>query len=146
MQLQTTRFGEITIDPELIFAFPGGLPGFPAEHRFALLSINLADTPFIWMQSVDNPALCFLLVDPQRTFDHYSPELTAADAQLLQCGPGAEMQVLCIVSVPDGDLRHATVNLKAPLWFHSQHRLALQAIADNESYSIRHPLFVKGGE
>ena len=146
MELQTARFGPIAIDPELIFTFPDGIPGFADEHRFVLLSIGLDDTPFIWMQSVDNPDLCFLLTDPLVAFDHYAPAITEAEAELLQCGPEAELQVLCVVSVPNGDLRQATVNLKAPLWFNSHSKLALQSINERDLYNIRHPLFAKGGE
>ncbi len=146
MQLQTTRFGEITIDPELIFTFPAGIPGFPDEHRFALLRIGLDDTPFIWMQSITTPELCFLLVNPQEAFNQYEVNLSAAEAEQLQLVPGGEAHVLCIVSVPNGDLRQATVNLKAPLWFNRANKLALQSIIDSDAYSIRHPLFTKGGE
>ncbi|HBK85199.1 MAG TPA: flagellar assembly protein FliW [Firmicutes bacterium] len=146
MQLQTKRFGQITIDPELIFTFPDGLPGFPVEHRFALLRIGLDDTPFIWMQSIGNPDLCFLLVDPQAAFNHYAVAISDTEAEQIQCAQGVEVQVLCIVSVPNGDLHQATVNLKAPLWFNTESRLALQSIIDNDAYSIRHPLFAKGGE
>ncbi len=146
MQLQTTRFGQIVINPELIFTFPNGIPGFPHEHRFALLSIGLDETPFIWMQSIANPDLCFLLVDPQAAFTHYPVAISDAEAEPLQYAPGAEVQVLCMVSVPQGDLRQATVNLKAPLWFNGQNKLALQSIIDTDAYSTRHPLFAKGGE
>lgn len=146
MQLQTTRFGQIAIDSELIFTFPSGIPGFPNDQRFALLSIGLDDTPFIWMQSIANPDLCFLLVDPQAAFNQYSVAISDAEAEQLQWIQEAELQVLCIVSVPNGDLSQATVNLKAPLWFNSQSRLALQSIIDTDTYSTRHPLFAKGGE
>ncbi|NLW16331.1 MAG: flagellar assembly protein FliW [Firmicutes bacterium] len=146
MQLQTTRFGQIAIDPELIFSFPAGIPGFPEERQFVLLSIGLEDTPFIWMQSIANADLCFLLVNPYAAFNQYAVSLTDGEAEQLQLAPGDEAHVLCMVSVPNGDLRQATVNLKAPLWFNRQKKLALQTIIDNEAYSIRHPLFAKGGE
>lgn len=146
MQLQTTRFGQIAIDPELIFTFPSGIPGFPNEQRFALLSIGLDDTPFIWMQSIANPDLCFLLVNPDAAFNQYAVTVGDVEAEQLQLDQGAEIQVLCIVSVPNGDLRQATVNLKAPLFFNSRSKLALQSITDNDTYSTRHPLFAKGGE
>jgi len=147
-QLQTTRFGAIAIDPSLIFTFPTGLPGFPAEQRFTLLRIGLEDTPFIWMQSVTNPDLCFLLVDPTAAFTNYSVDLSPTDAAQLEWTKEQEaaLQVLCIVSVPDGDLQKAIVNLKAPLWFNPASKLALQAILDNDAYSIRYPLFAQGGE
>lgn len=146
MQLQTTRFGQIAINPELIFTFPNGMPGFPDERRFALLNIGLDDTPFIWMQSIDNPDLCFLLVNPEAAFNQYFVTNSDAEAEQLQFAQGDELQVLCIVTVPNGDLQQATVNLKAPLWFNSQSRLALQSIVDTDTYSTRHPLFAKGGE
>ena len=146
MQLQTTRFGQIAIDPELIFTFPDGIPGFPEEHRFALLRIGLDDTPFIWMQSIANPDLCFLLVNPFEAFNQYAITPGEAEVEQLQLNAEAEVSVLCIVTVPNGELHQATVNLKAPLWFNRQNRLALQSIIDNDAYSIRHPLFAKGGE
>lgn len=146
MQLSTTRFGVIEIDASLIFTFAAGLPGFPDRQRFVLLSIGLEETPFIWMQSVSEPDLCFLLVDPSQAFTHYSPIISRDEAEQLQWEPDTALQVLCLVTVPQGDLRQATVNLKAPLWFNPASKLALQSIIDTEAYSIRHPLFAEGGE
>lgn len=146
MQLQTTRFDQIVIDPDLIFTFPSGLPGFANEQRFVLLNIGLDETPFIWMQSVDNPDLCFLLVDPKAAFNNYTIAIGEPEAEQLECAPTAELQMLCTVSVPNGDLQQATVNLKAPLLFNSQSKLALQTIIDQDTYSTRHPLFTEGGE
>lgn len=145
MLIETERFGSIKIDPELIFTFKDGIPGFPKEQQFVLLSIGLEETPFIWMQSLASPHLCFLLVDPLAVFNYYEVAPSQSDASLLQCRPGAELQVLCMVSVPEGDLKQATVNLRAPLWFNSQSQLALQSISENDSYGIRYPLFAKGG-
>lgn len=145
MQLTTTRFGQISIDPLLIFTFPEGLPGFKDENRFALLSIGLADTPFIWMQSIANHDLCFLLVDPQAAFANYTVAVSESETELLQGVSDTDMQVLCLVTVVDGDLQQATVNLRAPLLFNSQSKLALQSISDNDAYSTRQPLFGKEG-
>ena len=62
MNVMTTRFGAVEIDDDRIIEMPDGMIGF-AEQRFILLSPD-NNGRFFWFQSVDNPALAFVVTDP----------------------------------------------------------------------------------
>ena len=83
MDIQTTRFGVVSITPEQLITFPRGLIGFSKAAEFALLAAP-ANDGFYWLQSVIEPELAFLVTDPQPFFKDYDVpirEETQADLQ-----------------------------------------------------------------
>src|SRR5882724_9672465 len=98
MQLQTTRFGVVTVDPDHVMTFPQGLIGFESQTpaRFALLLWGNAG-PFYWLQSADDPDLAFLVVDPALFFKDYQVSIreeTQADLDLADAKDG-QLLVIC---------------------------------------------------
>ena len=91
MQIQSSRFGWLSVDDDRVITFPRGLLGFPDHSRFALLPASGSaaaaggagdDGCFYWLQSADDPALAFVVVDPAAFFKDYAVpvrEDTAAD-------------------------------------------------------------------
>ena len=64
MRLKTRHFGEIEIDQNQIFTFEEGLPGFERVKQFILLAVNEQDSPFSWLQSIEDYNLAFAVVNP----------------------------------------------------------------------------------
>ena len=54
MEIQTSRFGVLSVDDERVMTFPRGLLGFPSHTRFALIQTG-QENYFFWLQSVDEP-------------------------------------------------------------------------------------------
>jgi flagellar assembly factor FliW len=65
MLLQTKHFGEIEIDNKEIITFEDGLPGFEDLNKFVLLGQD-EESPFGWLQSIDQPDYAFVLVTHSR--------------------------------------------------------------------------------
>ena len=63
MKFDTTRFGQIDVKPEDMVIFPDGPLGFPDCTRFTFIDEERA-MPFRMLQSLDNSALAFVVVDP----------------------------------------------------------------------------------
>ena len=63
MKVYTTRFGEIEIADETIIAFPNGILGFPEQTNYALINTD-DNSPLKWLQSLDDPALAFVVTNP----------------------------------------------------------------------------------
>jgi flagellar assembly factor FliW len=137
MLVSTTRFGELTVPDEEIIAFPAGLPGFESAHHFLTIEDEAA-APFVWLQSLDDPELAFLTVDPACFVVDYQPEMSD-EAKQLFAGTAAPMQVLAIVTVPE-DYRLMTVNLRAPLLINQQTRVARQEVGTKGKYPLRQRL------
>ncbi len=139
MKLLTRDFGKIEVDEKDIVTFTGPIFGFEKYHRFAFLYHEEISEHFIWLQSVDEPNLCFLLVEPQLVSHHYRPELPEDAVRLLEDG---EWMCYLLVSIRE-PFQSSTVNLKSPIVVNPEKRQAAQFILDEE-LPIRHPLFREG--
>jgi flagellar assembly factor FliW len=143
MQIQTTRFGVVAVDPEHIMTFPQGLIGFEDDcepdrpARFALLQSDDWG-PFYWMQSADRPELAFLVVDPALFFKDYQVlirEETQADLNLTDAKDG---QVMVICNRAAGGW--ITGNLLGPLVINTVTRRAVQVVLTEKKWTCRQPL------
>ena len=100
MIIKTRDFGEEEISEEVIIDFPNGVYAFEENKRFVLLSPCGEDKYPMWLQSVDNPNLCFIVFDPREFVSDYSVELDKETKELLKAD-GAELDLLCMAVVPD---------------------------------------------
>jgi flagellar assembly factor FliW len=142
---ETRYFGTSNYEEPSVIVFPAGLPGFPQSHRFLPIE-DSAHRPLLFLQSLDNPQLCFLslpvhLVDPA-----YRLKMSAEDLALIGFDHlpalDAEAQCLVIVAVAEDGL--ATVNLLAPVVINRATAQAVQAVRDDMVYACRHPLACAG--
>ncbi|HHN46403.1 MAG TPA: flagellar assembly protein FliW [Planctomycetes bacterium] len=135
----TTRFGNVEVDEALLVCFPAGLVGFEHLRRFVILE-GPAGTPLKWLQSVDEPAIAFVVADPVAIIPDYVVRVRGEDLNPLNLDSPEDATVAVIITVP-GELPKATCNLLAPLIFNVEKRLGMQVVLD-EDYPIRHPLAV----
>jgi flagellar assembly factor FliW len=115
------------------------LPGFPGHRDFVLVAADGAGL-VCWLQSVDPAGPRFLVVPAASFFPDYAPALPRALRGELELGEGAEPELYCIVTVPDGDVGRATANLRAPLAVHAARGLARQVVLPDGDHPIRRPL------
>ena len=90
--------------------------------------------------SVEEPELCFILVQPDLITDQYRPELPPEAKELL--GEGDYMCWL-IASLRE-PFTDSTVNLRSPIVVNPELHQAAQFVLDG-SLPIRHPLVREGG-
>lgn len=138
MQLSTTRFGSIDVDPSTIIHFPLGLLGFERFQRYILIDSDDAE-PLRWLQCVDEGSLAFLVVEPALFFSDYAPKIVADDREFLQLAAGEAPAVACLVVVPDNPLE-MTVNLLGPLMLNVEKRVGKQVVLHDSGFSTRQRL------
>ena len=141
MQIQTTRFGSVTVDPNHIIIFPRGLVGFPDQVRFALLrgapAPTPAEGPFYWLQATDQPELAFLVANPAHFFKDYHVSIreeTQADLNLADAKDG-QLLVICNRA---GDW--LTGNLLGPLVINTRTKIGQQVVLTEKKWTCRQPL------
>ena len=141
--LETRHFGVIAYQAEELIEFPGGLPGFEQQRSF--VAIEQPETrPLVFLQSVAEPALCFLALPVLAIDPSYRLSIPSEDLRILglpgerQPAIGAEVLCLAIVSVAEG--RSPTANLLAPIVVNLESRRAVQAIQTESGYSHQTPL------
>jgi flagellar assembly factor FliW len=141
-EIRTTRYGEletIEIAETDVIEFPEGLPGFERHQRFAMI-VDQKLAPFCWLQSLHDPLVGFLVIEPGLLVTDYSFDIADPDSELLQITNSAEARVLSILVVPE-DVRAMTANLQAPLILNPEKRIAKQVILTDERFPLRYPVF-----
>lgn len=99
--VETIRFGRIEVSPETIITFPHGLAGLPQLQRFKLLHEENREAVVHWLQSLDDGAVSFNLVDPGRLGIRYELLLNDAECELLEAQSAGDVIVLLMVGVRD---------------------------------------------
>ncbi len=128
--LSTERFGEVRVDDEKVITLPDGLLGFVSMTRAVLLPVD-DDGLFFWMQSVDDPALAFLVLTPWPLFPDYAPELGEADQHALDLDDPADALVFCLLTSHDRP-RRLTANLLGPVVVNQARRLGRQVVLEGD--------------
>lgn len=142
MKLLTRDLGEVEIKKEEIVTFTGPIFGFEQYRRFVFLYDKELSEHFIWLQSVEEPGLCFILVQPDLITDDYRPELPEEAKEFL--GDGDYMCWL-MVSIRE-PFHKSTVNLRSPIVVNPELHKAGQVVLEGNHLPIRHPLVQKGDE
>jgi flagellar assembly factor FliW len=142
MRIQSTRLGEFEVRTEDIIRFKDGLPGFPREKEFVYMPYQ-PDSPFGFLQSVNDEHLTFLVVDPFAFFKDYTFVLKDQFVQELGCCDENMPIILNIVTIKES-LAEATANLLAPVIINKRDNLAAQIVLEKTEYTTRHRLFPEG--
>lgn len=136
-RLLTTRFGTIEIDAELVITLAEGVIGFEACRRFIVIHSEDA-TAFRWLQSLEEPAIAFPVVEPCDFRPDYAPTISDSDAALLGLNATMPTLVFAIVTIPKNNPREMTANLLGPLVINALTRQGKQVIVQDEEFTTRH--------
>ncbi len=136
MEVRTTRFGTLTIAPERVINFPKGLLGFEGHTRFCLLQPN-DDACFYWLQSLDDPALAFVVTDPTLFVPEFAVPIRDEQAVELKLGRLEDAQVFVIVNKISNKL---TANMQGPLVVNTIGRIAEQFVLAEKKWTTRHEI------
>ena len=133
LNVDTSRFGPVTVAEDKVIHFSKGLPGFVSQRRYILLDHD-KDGHFKWLQSVDDPALAFLLTNPNAYRADYTVPLRRAEIEELGISDPESVVTLVMVCVSQGEKRQVSLNLKGPVVFNSTNMRAMQCIVDRDDY------------
>ncbi len=115
------------------------VPGFPSHREYVLVAAD-ASGLLRWLQSVDPEGPRFLVVPPAPFVPEYAPRLPGAALAELGLGTVEEAEMFCLVTVPGGDVRAATANLRAPLVLNPVTARGRQVVLADAGHPFRHPL------
>ncbi len=137
LTIDSTRFGRIEVAPESVIEFPHGLIGLESR-RFTLVARD-ADADFLWLHSVDDPALALPVTDPRRFFGEFELQLGEGETERLGL-PEADAHVYVTVRASER-IEDVTANLRAPLVIADGR--GHQVINHAENAALRAPLFAE---
>jgi len=141
LKIDTTRFGPITIGEEKIITMPFGMLGFPEEKQYVIVQ-HREDSPFFWYQSVDDPALAFVITSPSLFKPDYSVRLedTVEQMSWIEDRDKGMLEVYVVVNIPKGSPDKMTANLIGPILINNRTRQAVQMVITDSPYSHKFSL------
>ena len=134
----TSRFGVVTVAEDRIINFVQGVPGFERLKRVILIDHD-AEGVFRWLQAVDDPAVAFLLTDPNQFRPEFVVPLRKADADCLGVKDPSSLITLVMVCVSH-ETKELSLNLKGPVVFNAENMLAIQCVLDREDCPSHFPI------
>ena len=143
MKITTKEFGDLEIGNDDIIKFTRSIYGFEGKDNFVILK-DLPDDDIMYLQSIEDVNLHFVIVDPYSILPNYSPELSEDDIHALNITKDVikELKYMLIAVIAE-DVKNSVVNLKNPIVINPNNRHAIQAILQNKDYPLRYPLFAK---
>jgi flagellar assembly factor FliW len=137
--IETTRFGTIQVEEDRIFKFIQPLLGFEKLHDYVLID-HAPDSPFQWLQSVDEPHVAFIVTNPVNFGIEYEFTVPEEDTNKLQLSDAQDALVLTIVYIPQGAPQLMTANLAGPIIVNIKNRLGIQLVLSESRFSTKHRL------
>lgn len=127
-------------------SFHGSILGFENLNQFVLESVD--DTPFAYLNSVEDSNISFLVTSPFYWYRDYQLELGEALKQKLKLVKPEDALVVCTVTIKNPS-QLSTINLLAPLIINIKECAGSQYVFHEQtSYRTNSPLMkenVEGG-
>jgi flagellar assembly factor FliW len=136
LKIKTRRFGEIDIDEKRIIRMPKGtMLGFPTHRRYVLLDRE-ETRPFCWYQSVDDPDLAMIVIDPYLFQPDYSVNLNDVLREMAwEESDRSNIVLYTVVNISDNSPPEITANLIGPIVINKRNYEAIQMVISDTPYS-----------
>ncbi len=134
MLLKTRLFGEVRVKDEEVIHFTKPILGFDDCRQYLLLE-NESMFPTFWLQSINDPNLAFPVISPFSVDENYSINLQALDLDDIRLKSIDDALVLTLMVVPQS-ISSIRTNLRAPIIYNPQKKIAKQLILYDEKYPI----------
>jgi flagellar assembly factor FliW len=139
--IDTAKFGRVQYNDTDIITFVRAILGFEELRKYFLIARPESE-PFKWLQSVEDPTICFVIIEPSILLNNYEVELSHHDIKQLHGSERlTDYKIFVIVTVPKGRPEQISVNLQGPLIVNVKNLKAIQMVLNNPEYDIRFSLF-----
>lgn len=135
MDVFTTRFGVLSIQPHDEIVFDNGLIGLEDCKRWVVLT-DSNNGALGWLQNLEQGHIAVGVVSPRRFVPHYQLRVDRSDLRTLGLVTIRDAEVVVIAS---RQAEGMTLNLRAPLVINVEKRLGCQVIAKDE-HPVQYPL------
>jgi len=137
MIIETTRFGQITVEDDSLISLPRGIIGCEDASEFCILREH-PDSVFCWLQSIDRPELSMMVVDPWEIAPDYHIELSSVEADYLNVYQPEDILAIVIADATQ-DGNEVIINFSCPIIINSKSMTGLQVVLDGKRPNAEHP-------
>ncbi len=135
MTVKTKPFGDIDVDARQRLEFPQGILGFENLRSFGLH--DATQPPFYWLQSLEEPDIAFVLINPLIFKPDYTIDVNPLDLEEIGITDPQDQLVLTIVTIPEKQ-ELMTANLQGPVIINKREKLGRQSISRNPRWLVKH--------
>ena len=139
MIIKTARFGPVSYKKDDVLFFPRGIPAFESNHEWILAGSD--DSAIKWLQNIEDGDLALPVTSPDAVRPDYNARIPEDELKLIGSVDPKDLALLIVVSIPKNAPWNMTANLRAPILINLKTHKAVQVIALNEEYPIRHVIF-----
>lgn len=135
MRIESKAYGPIEISERQVITFPVGIFGFEQLREYALL--DAAQQGFYWLQSLEDPEIAFILLNPYDLRPDYVLDVPDEDLESIRYDKDEDLLVFAIVTVPDDESK-ISANLQGPVIINRVEQLGRQAISLDARWHTKH--------
>ncbi len=139
MKIKTTRFGELEVDKKDVITFKEGLLGFDNLTKFFVVDPG-DQTLILWLQSVEDAATAFPIIEPKIFQPDYSVKLLPVELSSLEIDGLNEASVYTILTIPQV-VTEMSANLKAPIIINNKSKIARQIVLQDSKLEVRFSMY-----
>jgi flagellar assembly factor FliW len=136
MRVTTIRFGELDIPDAKIITMAKPILGFEQLKRYCIIESGDFE-PFMWFQSVEDPAVAFIIVNPLFFCPDYRIEVNPKEIEEIRVADVKTVETYVIATIP-ADPGRMSVNMQGPILINTKTRLAKQLVMVNSDYKLKH--------
>jgi flagellar assembly factor FliW len=136
MKISTIKFGDLEIPENNIINMEKPILGFEHLKKYCLIEREDCE-PFLWFQSIEEPSVSFLVVNPIIFYPDYRIEVNPKEIEELQVHDVRKVETYVIVTIPQ-EPTQLSVNLQGPILINTETCLAKQLVMVNSSYHVKH--------
>ena len=135
MEVLSTRFGMLSVQPQDELFFEHGLIGLEDCKRWVVLT-DSENHALGWLQSIENAHIAFGVVSPRRFVPDYQLHVDRDDLRVLELDNSRDAEVVVVASRQEAGL---TLNLRAPLIINVEKRRGCQVVS-KDAHPVKYEL------
>jgi len=139
VKVSTTRFGDLNVDKQDVITFREGMLGFDELKKFFIVDPG-DQTLILWMQSIENPAVAFPILEPKIFKPDFIVRLMAAEMISLELESLSEASIYTVLTIPQ-DVSLMSANLKAPIVINNKTKMARQIVLQDSKLEVKFQMY-----
>lgn len=139
MNIKTTRFGQLEVNPNDVITFSEGLLGFENLKKYFVVDPG-DSTLILWLQSTEDEKVAFPIIEPKIFKPDYIAKLLPADLNGLELETLQTAKLYSILTIP-ANVTEMSANLKAPVVVNSAKKVGKQIVLQDSKLSVKHEMY-----
>jgi flagellar assembly factor FliW len=110
--------------------------GFEKYKKYCLIEIEELK-PFLWFQSIDEPAISFLVVNPRLFMTNYKIEINSKEIAELKIDDVNAVETYVVVTLAETP-EEITANMQGPILINTENNRGKQLVLVNTDFDVKY--------